>query len=510
MGYNCILLYGNSFQHMSKYAGTFRVASELRSNGFSTQCIDITAFNGFNDELKNVISSIVDQDTLWIGVSTTFLTNIFNFPYARTRNAFNKRFLHNEKFSKQLKEFVNFVKTLNPNIQLIAGGSRSFLVEPFGFKTFNFYSDVEIVEFSQQCQTQLLSGKYTSSLIQGSEFKDFNKSQIIFDSSDIIDSFDTLPIEISRGCIFRCKFCAFPMNGKTKGDWIKNSEVLVDEFNRNYDAFGVTDYVFSDDTYNDSVDKVKSLYDEVFSKLKFKINFTTYLRLDLMVRFPETAEYLKESGLKSALFGIETINHLSGKAIGKGLDPIVQFEYLKELKQNEFKNVLAHSGFILGLPHDTEEDIFKLEEFLFSDANTLDHYVVSPLTITPKEISIVGNTYYSEFDIDYKKYGYECFENISENAFADIQWVNNNTGLSFAKASEHSNRLNKKIETSNKFKFGSFKYPYLRSLGMPEVDLINMSIPEIKAKFNIQSLVAEKKKNYKNNLWDSIKNTRST
>lgn len=497
---DCIILYGNSLQPMSKYAGTFRVATELRSHGFKTQCIDITAFNGFDDVLKNILSQIVTPETLWIGISTTFLTNIFGFPYARSRRSFNKRFSHNNLISKQLEDFVSFVKNINPDIKLISGGNRGFLLSQFGFKTFSFYSDTEIVEFTEQCKNNSLSEKFSAGLIQGSEFKNFTKSQIIFDKSDIIDPSDTLPIEVSRGCIFKCKFCAFPMNGKTKGDWIKDSNVLVDEFNKNFETHGVTSYVFSDDTYNDSVDKVKRLYDEVFSKLKFDIEFTTYIRLDLMVRFPETAEYLKESGLKSALFGIETINPQSAKAIGKGLDPKIQFDFLADLKENEFKNILTHSGFILGLPYDTEDHILELEEFLFSDKNKLDYCVVHPLYITPKEILTIGTTYYSEFDLDYAKYGYECFENIEKNSFSDIQWYNKNTALSFATTFEHSERITERIDNSSKFKFGSFKYPYFRSLGIPKEDLLTLSCPEIRSKFNIKDLKTTKKRIYRERL----------
>jgi threonyl-tRNA synthetase len=40
-------------------------------------------------------------------------------------------------------------------------------------------------------------------------------------------------------------------------------------------------------------------------KLDFKLNFTTYLRLDLIMRFPDTVEYLKESGLKSAICALD-------------------------------------------------------------------------------------------------------------------------------------------------------------------------------------------------------------
>jgi len=499
---NCILLYGNHDLPITKYAGTFRIASELRKHGYSTQCVDLTAFNGLDNELKLILTNLISEKTLWIGISTTFLFNIFGFPYVRSQKSFDTRFSYNNEISNGIKSFVEFIKQLNPNIKLIAGGSRRFMLEQFGFKIFKFYSDTEIIDFTKWCEktNSQIRLDFYSNVIEGSEYKDFHTSQILFEKEDIIDFNDTLPMEVSRGCIFKCKFCSFPMNGKTKGDWLKQSNVLLDEFKKNYELHGITNYIFSDDTYNDSEEKVKRLYDEVYSKLPFKLSFTTYIRLDLMIRFPNTVEYLQESGLKSALFGIETINHDSGKAVGKGLDPKIQFEFLEEIKKNQFKQIQTHSGFIIGLPKDKEDEIERLEEFIFSDKNKLDYCIVEPLFITPREFSNINKNYYSEFDLEYEKYGYECYEQIENSAFTEIRWKNNITGMTFDRAFEFSRRINEKISKSDKFKIGGFAFGFFKSLGISEADLLTLSRAIILQKYDIKKLIEEKKLQYKTNL----------
>lgn len=498
---NCILLYGNHGLPISKYAGTFRIATELRNNGYSVQSIDITPFNGFDFELKQILDNLISDTTLWIGISTTFLYHIMGYPFFKTFKG--KEFKHKKRpnLDENLIEFVNFVKGKNANIKLIAGGSRKFMLESYGFKIFSFYADKEIVEFTDWCagSNKKPNLEFYGSHIQGTEFSEFNSSQIIFHESDIIDKNDALPMEISRGCIFKCKFCSFPMNGKSKGEWIKKSSILLDEFKRNYEHYGVTNYIFSDDTYNDSIDKVKMLYDDVYSKLGFDISFTTYIRLDLMIRYPEMSRYLKESGLVSALFGIETINKDSGVAIGKGLDPIVQFEYIKEIKRNDFKDIMTHSGIIIGLPKDRPDEMSLLEEFIFSDDNQLDHIVVDPLYLTPNTTEFAGHRkFYSAFDNEFDSYGYECYIDEEGNAMNEVKWKNDSINMTFDSASEFANKINNRIMTdSDKFKFGGFIFPYYLSLGIPKADLLTLSKRQLAEKYDIKAIIESRKQTYK-------------
>jgi len=504
---DCILLYGNSLVPTSKYAGTFRIATELRNHGYTVQCVDLSAYKTVDKDFLEVMDNLVGPNTLWIGVSTTFLYDVLGYPFYKSESSFNKKYAHRPEVSSGIEYFLKFAKERNPNIKFISGGSRRFMLDKFGFKVFRMNSDKEIIEFTDWCSKRSKSFRleFMGNVIDGSEFEGFPESQIIYNKEDIIEPNDTLPVEVSRGCIFKCKFCSFPLNGKKKGEWIKHSNILLDEFKRNYEMHGVTDYSFSDDTYNDSEEKVKRLYDEVYSKLPFKLNFTTYIRLDLMMRFPDTVEYLKESGLKSAVFGIETINHESGKLIGKGVDPMAQFQFIENIKQNEFKDILTYSGFIMGLPKDKSDEMERMEEFLFSDKNKLDDFIVEPLFITPKHFENNNRTYYSEFDLEYEKYGYTCYEQIEDSPYTELRWKNSITGMTFDDAFAFSRRMNDKIKRSGRFKIGGFGYAWFRSLGVDSNDLLTLSRVDIYKKYNIASLLEDKKKRYRNVLLDTVK-----
>lgn len=466
---NCILLYGSNLMPLQKHAGVFRIATELRSKGYSVICIDVTAFNHVKriDDFYNLLKKSIDESTLWIGFSNTF----FDYPLG---------------IDIDPDDFFNFITKIKPDLSVIAGGAKNFDLSKYGVTSFKSYSDKEIVEYTDYCKSKKVTNlKYLNSEITGSEFDKFSESNIIYTNNDLVHKLDTLPIEISRGCIFKCKFCAFPLNGKTKGDWIKQGQILLDELNYNYENFGITHYTYSDDTYNDSIDKLRYLQENVYSKLKFNISFTTYIRLDLMMRFPESIKLMKDSGLKSAMIGIETINPKSAKTIGKGINPLEQFKFVKELKSNEYKDILITSGFIAGLPHDTLDTFSELEEFLFSSENYLDSWYINPLGINPPKMK--SKNYYSEFDENYEKYGYEIRDN---------GWYNKNTDMSFLQAKKFATQLTEKSNTHPNFKFGGFSYNYVRRFGVEDSDLIILPRKEILKKYNLSTNIASECNTY--------------
>ena len=495
---HCIILYGNNTHPGSKYAGAFRIASELRKNGYDVNCIDMTPFKGFDTPLRLLLAKLITEKTLWVGFSTTFLPDIFGLPILKQYESYKRRW-KDKSIDSGIIDFKNFIHARNPNTKLIAGGARYFPLEPYGFHIFKSYSDKVIIDYTKWCEGKVETSEFDNPIIQGAEYQDFTTSQICYNSSDIIFGDETLPIEISRGCIFKCKFCTYNLKGKKKGDWVKHSNTLKDELVRNYEMFGVTDYVFADDTYNDSLDKIKLLHDDVFSKLPFKMEFTTYLRLDLMMRYPESAAILRDSGIKVAMFGIETLDPMSAKAIGKGVNPREQFDYLRQIKENEFKDVIAHSGMIAGLPYDTEESLLEMEEFLLSDKNALDYLLVNPLGIHPINTNqqIVEH---SEFDAEYEKYGYEIIIDYNADFNNEMKWRNKNTGLTKDWCAAFSNRVNNTVHSSGKFKYGAFLYAQYKSLGIPGEELRTLSTVEISKKYNINDLGKKRLEQYKSRL----------
>jgi len=462
MGVNCLIFSGNTecpFRLIS--AGPYRIATQLRENGFTVQVVDICKLKTFTKLHETILDKFVDKDTLWIGFSVNFLNHIFDYKYfdSQTQVDFYKK--NNPNFDIELKKFIEYAKTLNYKIQFILGGAKLFSLDYLNFYQFRGYTDEQIVDFTKNLAKNILP---SNKIIYNREYKNFHCSKINYLKNDVLNC-RTLAAEISRGCIFKCKFCSFPLNGKTKGDWIKNYNILKEEFIYNYENFGITNYTFTDDTYNDSCEKIQDLYEKVYSKLPFKISFSVYMRLDLIYRFPHTAEILKESGATAIIFGIETINRNAAKLIGKGLDPYKQIEFLQKLKLNEFKNVVLGSGWILGLPSDTKQSLINFSKWVVSNDNPLNDNIFSHFGVMPPEITQF-KLYRSEFDLTWKNYDME-FELKNDGHFA---WKYKNEDLN----SDWCYSLSRKLHSVKEKKdtHGAFYYNGLINLGFSHDEII--------------------------------------
>jgi hypothetical protein len=135
--------------------------------------------------------------------------------------------------------------------------------------------------------------------------------------------------------------------------------------------------------------------------LPFKLEYFAYIRIDLLRAHPEQYQLLKDGGLASAFFGIETLNHEVGKLIGKGLHPDKTVEELYNFK-NKLPHVGTESGFICGLPNDTKESMMKLADRLLHPDFPLDLATMFPLILNKYDNH--ESHHLSEFEKDSEKW----------------------------------------------------------------------------------------------------------
>jgi hypothetical protein len=493
-----------------KNAGAYRIATELRKHGYTCQVVDYFSKYTF-DEIISIIDKFVTKETLWVGFSNTFMIpsvlneeedmgnkdahgEIFDKVFAKVSD-FNSGFC----FSiPMMRDIFDYIRRKNLKIKIIIGGARTDqsqrndcnnLTKLYADFYVHGYADRSIVELTQWIESKEnkkplfnILDKCSINSTRDYDFHEFNTSNIKYTKEDLVSPDEYLPIEIARGCIFKCKFCNFALLGKKRGDYTKTKETLINEFMYNYETFGTTNYMFMDETTNDSMEKAEFLLD-VTSSLPFKIRWGGYARLDLYYSNPEMANIMQETGLRHTFFGIETFNKKTGEVVGKGMHPDKVKSTLANLKSVWKDDVRITSGLIVGLPHETRESLKQLENYLLSDGCNLDSWVIHPL--------ILANGVESMFGMNPGKYGYQF------NDTWDLNWTNND--MNFKEAIEIAKHL--RTVTEQKSKINSWTHMRLQNVGYTEKEVDNMNVRAFLNNLDvIKSRVMSKKDIYYNHL----------
>jgi hypothetical protein len=369
---------------ISRPAGAARLRTVLEQHNYNIEVVDY--FGNFTEnELEIICSRYIGPKTLFVGISITFIY------------AFDK-----------INYLFNHIKKKYPHVKTLIGGNET-PIEGVDLtkvdKIFWGYAEEAVLHYLKFLTKKLLNDlpwvpyRGTKSINAEQVYKnDSSDLSIKWVESDLIKH-NFLPIEISRGCIFRCRFCAFPLLGKKKNDYIRHIDNLSAELRRNYEMFGVNNYWFNDDTFNDNVVKLDYVA-EAIAKSGIKITYTAFLRADLIERFPETIPMLGDTGLVAATFGLETFHPEAKKAIGKGLDNERQFEAIRQLKK--YKPTYTYTGMICGLPGEPMSSVYKSQQMLLDqNFEVFDNWDWWPLLIRKDSISRL-----SEFEKEHEKWGY--------------------------------------------------------------------------------------------------------
>ena len=371
-------------------AGAYKLATELRSVGYTVQVIDFASRLTYDETIK-LFDKFLTQQTKVLGVSNTFMSNN------------GSKIFEQDWMLDLIQEYKNRFK-----FKVAIGGNRGGPATYTKLARDTF--DILVSGFADKAILAIVEGTAKGKQIEGQliidsnidyEYTDFHKSKTIFTEQDCIFPGEALPIEIARGCKFRCSYCFYPGNGK--GDTykhLKDKSILRDELIYNFEKFGTQVYDIMDDLLNDSPEKCEYLHD-VFTNLPFKVKFGSYARSDLLISHLHTLPLLEESGAVGLQFGIETLYKKSGSAIGKGMAKEKTIEGLHYIKENS--NISLGSGFIFGLPFEPIESIRSTIEWLDSVDCPLDNKEVYALSIP----SLNSHFEHSKLMIDPYRWGYK-------------------------------------------------------------------------------------------------------
>lgn len=387
---------------LSRPIGVYQLAHWLRHNRIESQIIDFCQWMAA-EELALLTSRFVSSKTKFVGISSGFWSD--------------------DDFPKNIDRAWTLIKQEYPHLKLVIGGQRA------NNQLYSDPADYVIVGEAEDKLLQLIKGNNLSPKF------DITKSSHRFSEKDCIVEGEVLPIELGRGCVFKCKFCGHHNLGKAKHTYQREIKLIEDEICYNYEKFKTDHYHFLDDTVNEDRFKIDNL-SKIPSRTGIDIKWNGYLRADLLWRFPETAEQLYKSGMRGCFFGIESLHLKASQSIGKGWSGKHAATFIPKL-YNEIWNyeINLWCNFIVGLPGESEDDLRSTLDWCLSNPVGYHRFVALNLY---NYRSDTGSK--SEFSKNYETYGYE----INENG----HWINNN--FDQLKAERLAQEFNIKLSRNNR------------------------------------------------------------
>lgn len=505
--YDGILLTDALSDYGIKPSGAYQIANLLRLQGYNILVINIYSRLKF-DALEEILRNNISKNTIFFGYSSTLFCS-----WDYKNNDYNWT-LTDEDFFKNTNYLVKEIKS---DIKILYGGSCSYkfiehvqrISDNLGVDyVMHGYGDSMIIDLinniknNQQTRfSNKVHGIYEIDYDNIASNFDFRNYTHTWNTDDIIAEGEALPLEVARGCIFKCKFCAFPLLGKNKNDlsYLKDEEILLSEILANYDKFKTKSYLVVDDTFNERIEKIEMML-RIRDKSKIDLNFVGYNRLDLITRIPQQLSLLRDLKFNGMLFGIESMHRPSAMSIGKGIKPEEVKETLYKIRDAYNEEISISGSFIIGLPHETPETFESWAEWVISDESPFDAIFFQPLIIGQ-----VKNTHNeSEYFRDYKKYGYELSED--RKKWSNQYWTSDQcSSLTF--------KYTNKIEISGKQRispfvaiaFTKFGYDYREIFKRPLNTIVDINTPKFGKRLLIDKNIENKALEYENWYFSKLK-----
>jgi radical SAM superfamily enzyme YgiQ (UPF0313 family) len=429
--YHGIILSGSRNEMAGRNIAGFRLRTAAAKFGYNILVID-SATAMTSAELESLLDSVITEKTLMLGISTVWLDNL-------TKNS----------IEWVTDDTIKKIKSKYTTLKIVAGGSTPglrlsgakhvyatcdwFLT---GFSDNSFPKLLRLLEGHTDHGLKYMLDTYNKKVVDSNNFHQISHPddiETIFQIEDAFHAHQPIPLEVSRGCIFRCAFCSHPFQGKKDFDsYIRTPENLASELRRNYELFGTTRYSIMDDTFNDSIEKLDRLEQAIELAKLPNFEFQAYIKPELLVTKPQMIDQLVRMGLRGGFCGIESFNNRARKVIGKGTDINKVLDALYRLCEIG-PNVKLHGSVITGLPGDTKEDMYQWQEFFIKNQPVLfKSWVFQALGIFLNS-KLKGE---SSIEKEPEKYGYKIIQKMP-NEFA--LWYNEH--MNFTEAGQLTKML---------------------------------------------------------------------
>ena len=183
--------------------------------------------------------------------------------------------------------------------------------------------------------------------------------------------------DTSRGCPFACSFCTI-INVQGRKMRERSPQSIAALLRTNYRQHGVSFYFFTDDNF-----ARKKLWRETFEEIiKLRqegIKVAFMMQVDLARKPQDFVRLAAQAGCSQVFIGMESVNPQNLQAEGKGQNHVEEYQNI--IKEWHDAGIVVHTGYIIGLPFDTQtqvpEDIRYLMDVIQPDQASF--FMLTPL-----------------------------------------------------------------------------------------------------------------------------------
>jgi len=289
-------------------------------------------------------------------------------------------------FMNDINEMARLIKAVSPRVPVIAGGMLVKKVlnagERFSDRTLDFvggfrgHVDVFVVETNGEATlvkllAALRRGRDISTVPNLAYFNGQGRMVFTAREAEAIHMDQTaiawdripegylrniLPVNSSRGCSYRCRFCTY--------HWLfpevhyKSMDVLKEELRR-IDALGCVKHVrFTDDNFTASKVRMKAVLEMMIAQ-GFGFTWSSFARASALT--PELVELMRRSGCEFVDLGLESGSQTILDRMDKRLRKEQSFKAVEMLNDH---GIEGRGSFIVGYPGETVDTFSETLEFI--------------------------------------------------------------------------------------------------------------------------------------------------
>jgi len=357
-------------------------AAYLKANGFEVNIIDAVAEEQYNNQ--DFLEEVKNEKADIVVVECSTPTIDIDLWIAKKISEFSEVAMAGPHLTMKAEE----VQRENPHIKYFLKGEYML-------------SSLKMVRSGK-------SGIYESEVVEDLDkipfpFRDYKSVAKYYDPSMPTEK-PQLQIYGSKGCPFKCTFCAWPQLMYFGNVSLRKPEKVTEEIKEAVKTHGYKSIFFDDDTFNLGTQRISKLCDYLRD---IGLPWTMMGRLDCSPDW--LYDKMVDSGCVGMRFGIETFNLEVLARIKKGIE---RTDFRKTLKyiSKKYPKLMIHLTMMKDMPGQTDEihqeDMKILQELGFGEkGNIYRNYQLSKCAPFP------GTEMYKEL-VD--KVGEDVFNNYKE------------------------------------------------------------------------------------------------